>query len=430
MKLFMKSLPIYLLPLIGLLFYSCIDAPVAPNGNMISGTVYDKYGKYEIERFNPLMVSPGNAPITELGNTPEFSINSLNKPYDLVINEYFSSLIVKFEGINTNTLNPVFYHPIYSTFTNWGRNRYIFVEFPPVSSSKKIFIKLISDDNFIQYNNVFYIDEGTSFQEISIVMPDDYYYPSGDIILLEADEDINGNLNFEKFGIKHINGYQYCTFNDSDLAYDPPETLSHFTNVRPHNTNIADNRVLISFPGKFISSDLVLYNSLDDVSDITIPQLPFNNYKIKFTGTYKTNYPYDIAFKNVLLDPGNDCEIIHKEPVQLSEPPDEEINVNGLTEFKISDDNTTGIFIIDLILFYENNYENKILRYFTTKKSFKFSDLTVRGFEFSPNSKYKWCAYKLPEYQNIDELLSTPYFTDNRYNSIQISGMRTFYTGP
>ncbi len=303
--------------------------------------------------------------------------------------------------------------------------------FYPIHIVKKIFIKYISDEPFADYYNKFVVEEGEYFVYTFINIPNISSFPKGDILYLETDEDKSGNLIFEKFGLKHYEPDKgYIAFDDSDLTFNPGEINSQFTNIRPLNSQFISNQVSLTFPGKYWTSDLVIYNDLSDNSTITVPDLPLVNYKIKYTGRYQTNYQYDYAFKDVLLEPGNDCEIIHKEPVKLISPIENAVNINNSTDFIISDDNTPGIFIIDVIMYYENGYEDLILRFFTSRRTFKFSDLTVRGFEFSPNRKYKWCAFKLPEYQSIDELVSSHYITDERYNSLQLSEMRTFFTGP
>lgn len=428
MNKFTKFLSIYLLPVLGLIFYSCIDDPVYPDGNIVNVSLHDFYG--EKHRFNinleRYFVSPGDAPITILTQS-EFIFNTYQSPYDMVITSDNTPYIFKYTGITSKNIKPLYYDYESAHFTRLD----IRIRIPEIKVESTVyFVNFISDFNYLQEANRFTMRTGDSIMYCYLQVPEHIHstYISGKIIIFEAENWGNKeNINYKRFGYKEsdsLNGASTIVFTESDLEYDLPDILTSFSNTPPAGRN-GNSLVSISFPGYSKSADLVLIGGTTGNFDFIIPALPLDN-NVRFTGTYDGGNYLDKAFKSELFELGDNCVITHKEPISLVSPAYGDSNVTGSTIFKIYDDQPGGVYL------YEFNISgaHRPLRIYTERKELKFSEILTREFEWRPNSQYIWFARKFPGFANVDELLSTPYTLSSKYNATQSTEPRYFYTGP
>ncbi len=156
MNKFTKSLSIYLLPVLGLIFYSCIDDPVYPEGNLVNVSLHDFYGeKYRFNSiFDRFLLSPGDAPITILTQS-EFIFNTYQSPYDIVITSDNSSFIYKYMGITSKKIKPLYYGLLESpNFTRLD----IRIRIPEIKEKSTVyFVNFISDfiPNCVNVKHIF-----------------------------------------------------------------------------------------------------------------------------------------------------------------------------------------------------------------------------------------------------------------------------------
>lgn len=434
MKIFLKSLSIYLLPLMAALFYSCIDDPVYPNGNMISGALHDELGTKILTLSDIYYISPGNLPISIIPYSSVFSLDTYKSPYDIVITSYLTNMSIKYHNISSNNIKPVFFDPQRTGYSSY-RSIVAKIVIPGIRSETILFVKFISNESYAQHKYIYSVHEGDSvlFLELAIPRTNGNYIINGHIMIIEAENwPYNNQINFRRFGFKAADSiYDYSTvkFSEAELDNDPQEIFTNFKNIVPQGYYISRNKVAISFTGYNGSNDLTLYNQIYDDENLPIPILPIN-YQIKYTGKYRAGgiYYTQDAFRYILLKPGESGTVIHKEPISLLYPEDGDSNVSGSSEFRIIDNEPGGIYMYDFVFY--TQHANRRFRLFSASKQLKFSDITARGFESIPNSRYLWWVSKLPEFEDVNDLLKTPYVTDPKFNSVQMSQNRTFFTGP
>lgn len=429
MNKFTKSLSIYLLPVLGLIFNSCIDEPVYPDGNIIAGTLYDSDGLVLYDLSDIYYVSPGNYPISHF--SPErFSINAFTSPYDLVVNTEFGDYVFKVMGLNSKSLNLVYDDPEYNNSNNFPF--FFYINVPPSESDETVyFYKFISEENNVQQTGYFNLSYGDSIGFCRIELPfNQLAFTPGKLVIFEAQNWFKGdNINFKNFGYKEIDTLResvIITFTKEELGYDIPETISHFKNIAPNGFTGGGNSIKLCFPPYYKQNELTLYNDVPDDIYITMPLLPVD-YKIKFTGSYTSGGPWERPFKFIYLEPGENGMIIHKQPLYLVDPPDMDTNINSSTVFRINDLEQGGIYMYEFIQI-SNISLSKKLRVFTKNKELTFSDIFCRGFEYKQNALYYWYVYKYPEFSGIDEFANSPYTINIKYNSTQASTLRRFYT--
>ena len=172
---------------------------------------------------------------------------------------------------------------------------------------------------------------------------------------------------------------------------------------------------------------MIIFDGLPDDYNIPIPLLPVN-FKIKYTGTYYGGSFFEYALKYKYFNPGENGIINHSEPISLSYPADKDSIISGNTVFKITDNYTGGVYMYEFYSLH-SSLDSKFFRLFTTRTEVNFSDIISRGFEFIPYSRYYWWVSKLPEFQDVNDLLNSPYVTNTKYNSTQMTERRTFISG-
>ncbi len=431
MNKFTKSLSIYFLPVLGLIFYSCIDAPVSPDGNRITGALYGKHDKLSVNLYSDYFISIGNAPLYLIEGTPEFSLNSFTVPYDLVINEFYGNLIYKYEGIKINNTKPLFLDPHAPESPDWLGYSDFVVRLPVSKHIRTFYLKVISEDKFYQQNYKYVIGPGDTLVGVWFHYPDITRKFSGKIMFLQEEVTEERMLEFPKYGIKSLDEVTFdrIEFTESDISYDPQEVTRTFRNSVPEGSYDYRSIVSLTFGGHDNGSDMNIYEGIRNGMEFTMPLLPLNDLRYKYIGGYQTGAYMGYASKEVVLNPGDEVNIIHKAPPAIISPEDNAVNIYGNDVFKINDDNQQGVYIYEFVVL-RNFGVYKHLKYYTTKKELKFSDITCRGFEMQPNSTYYWWVYKLPGFQDIDKLLAVHYLKDSRYNDLELSQVRSFTTGP
>lgn len=434
MKLFIKSLYKYLLLLLALSLSSCIDDPVNPEGNMVSGSLYDQYGTKIKTLTDGFLISPGNQPITMLPYGSDFSINTFTSPFDIVITSFRTSIAVKYQDVEGSAIKPIFFDPTQLTLLHY-ESFALKIRIPEIRKNQtRFYTKLLTNKFYIPEREYHQLYEGDSilYHVIKMRESENPNIVIGSLMIFEVD--ITGgpaNMNYKRFGIKAedtINDNRTIVFTEEELLYDIQETQVTYRNTPPAGRNSGGNKIAITFPGYEKNNDIEMYNSLPDEHTMNIPLLPIE-HKMKYTGQYNGGMFYEKAFKTKIFEPGESGEIIHNEPITLVTPADGDSLLYGSSEFKINDNEPGGIYLYEFMQII-NFYEYKILRFFTGRKELDLSEITCRGFERQPNTRYYWTVCKYPEYQNTGEFLSTIYFYDTRYNSTQMTERRTFYTGP
>ena len=430
MNKFTKSLSIYLLPVLGLIFYFCIDDPVNPDVNLVNISIHDEYGEQYSQLYDDrFFISPGDAPITIFMQS-EIFLNTFNSPHDLVITSFSDESIYKYMGITSKDIKPLYYE-YYSNSNNF-RSFSIRINIPEIKVERtEYFVKYISDLNYVQEMNQHTMRFGDSIMYCHLKIPENMYsyFLSGKIIIFEASNWGHGNkIDYRKFGYKESDFFsenQTIVFTESDLEYDLPDILTNFKNIPPTGRSGSGNDVSISFPGYSKSADLLLIKYGPNNFMFDIPALPFEN-RIKFTGRYSGGNSPEKAFKYELFDIGENCIITHKEPVSIVSPAYGDSNITGSTIFKINDEQPGGVYVYEFNIYAPYGP----LRIYTAKKELKFSEIISRGFEWRPNREYIWFVSKFPGFTDVDDLLSSPYTTSAKYNATQSTEPRYFYTGP
>lgn len=428
MKILIKSLSILLIILWCILLSSCIDDPVNPEGNYISGTLFSNYDTLLVyEYLNNYEISISDAPVFLIYKDANFILNSYSTPYNIVISDYYNDAILKYEGLNINNISPLYYFSFENYQSYWSFGRYHTVTFPPLQSDKIIFLKFISTSKFFQDEQVFNLTKGTFYTDFGINYNQNI--SEAEVIYLEAEKNRNNQYQFTNYGRKHIDNLSFTNFNNSDIAFDPPEFIVNAVNILPAGKTEGKNKVSINFPGMFSTSDLVIYDDVPSNTSVIMPELPINSCRYKYTGTYKGGFYDENIFKNIFFNPGENPTVHHPASPMLKSPEDNSVNINQNTKFEISDNSDPGVYVF-YFFYLRGNYPYNILGYYSTNKIHSFSEITCRGFEYKPNSEYIWWVNKLPDFSNVDELLAEPYTQNPVYNTLEASEIRTFHTGP
>ena len=401
---------------------------------MVSGSLYDPNGTKIRTLADAHLISPGNQPISMLPYGSDFTINTFTSPFDIVITSFRTSVTFKFQDVEGSAIKPVFFDPTQAALLHYETFA-LRIRIPEIRKNQtRIYTKLLTDKFYIPEREYHQLHEGDSILYHVIKMREEEYSHNviGSLMIFEVD--ITGgpaNMNYQRFGIKAkdtINDNNTIVFTEEELQYDIPETQVTYRNIPPAGRNSSGNKIAVTFPGYEKNNDIEMYNSLPDEFTMNIPLLPIE-HKMKYTGQYNGGSFYERAFKTKIFDPVESGEIIHNEPITLVAPADGDSLLYGLSEFKINDNEPGGIYLYEFIQIISYS-EFRILRFITGRKELRLADITCRGFERQPSTRYYWTVCKYPGYQNTGEFLSTIYFYDTRYNSTQMTERRTFFTGP
>lgn len=414
----------------------CAVDLVAPDNN-INGVIYDNNG-FEFYRNNwPVRISAGEFPIAYIYQTPLFSLSVVSKPYDLVLTFPYDTLyyeepsVIKYKEISTNSPKIVD-AGIVGTPRVHGFDAYI--HFPPLVNNKLIFYKFISDANFLQENFSHYAAKGTENAQLVVFIPSGNNVISGRVFYLEATlNEINGEItSYDKFGIKdltlRLNQTHEIFFSDADLAYNPPEVESNVTVNFPQNSRPKVISVNLGAPSFNIASELTLFRFTNFTSNVIVPKLPGNEFKLKLYSAYGTSYNLSFsepAEKWVYFEPGENAFINHNDIIQVLSPEDNTENVTENTVFEITDNSEAGIYSYDILRPGKNI---RCIRLITTSKKLMLKDFIVSGFEYQADQEYIWKVKKYLGYNSMDEFVSGIYTTGKHFSVL--SKGRIFKTAP
>lgn len=413
-----KSYKILIFILITALFQGCLDDPVDYTGTMVDGTVHDQFGMY-----NPsVKVSVGDYPIVATDAYGKFSLENEQFPYNVTISD-IHSYTVKFIGLTIP-------NPLLTTFEDYGNSHSCFarVHFPEITSEyDEAIIKFISADKNAQFDyKAYFPDSGFNMR---VRIPNDKSRIEGKLIFLQY----SMVSSYKKFGIKDISlnaGYsiQEITFTDIDVEYNPPELYSEFNIQLSPEFNRVYSTVSLLFSGMDNSSAIELPSSYynEPYGYMVTPELPTVKYIIKFTN-YASVDNYQLSSQMwVYSVPGENISMNHTKSISLQQPANEEKNVNDNTEFTFSDNEQGGIYVFRILPDPFSDYH--LVDVVTDKYPITLRDFKTWGYQFKPNTTYRWGVVKYPGYKNIDDFVSSKYTEDTLYKKIPASERFSFTT--
>lgn len=396
-------------------FSGCIDDPVKPDTTTISGKIYDG---------SIFFISPGDYPIVSNDRNGMFHLEIPGIPYDLIISEtfyYSGNSTVKYTNI-TNSMSHFLLRPYYhNIYTN---NCRFMVEYPQPGNSNTVLIKFVSEDYFSEGHN--------NLGRVTIALPEDKFSISGKLIYFEGLKDGEGGfIRCDKFGIKDITLYEgdnsTIVFDPGEINYDPAEFFTDVNISLPQSFSCL-SRVSLSIPGYSGSSDLIINYLGCGNRFISIPLLDHLGFKIKVHSWYSPYLTFgEISEGEVwkYFDAQNSINLVHNESFALLSPADDEINITDSTTFEISD-NSALPAVYEFVLF----FGHKTARVYTNKRSIKFSDFRSWNFSLLPGTSYLWNVRKFPNFNSVDEFLSTPYVINKNYSHVESVSGRIFKTKP
>ena len=409
------------------LFNGCLDAPVAPIGN-VNGKVYDRYGYpayYSV-------ISEGDYPIAKPDYKGNFTFDGIKYPYDLVVGSEPQNES-KYIGLSSNIA--IVYD--YIGFDIPALNYRIAVSFPPLKSQKTLFINFLSADNFKQLNYTGAFYRGDSLFGIGFYMHGLNPQINGKLMYLEASTDGSGRIiSYDKFGIKNVTLYtneldQRFDFSPDEINHTPETGTLNFTVTAPNNLDTRFTDCFINFPSLNNCSDIMLEEiAYENSGSFNVPVFTGIDYRFKMNNIYY-NWPVYNPFKKTgqkweFAKPGNNVTITHDAPIVLLTPPDRQNSVSDSTTFSIFDPGEKGVYVFKFF----DGMESTQTSVFTDKTSFKFAELRSRLVNFPHNYTSYWCVIKYPKYTTINDFVAVNYVTDDLYNSIPCSQTFIFTTAP
>jgi hypothetical protein len=401
-------------------FSGCIDDPVNPDTTKISGKIYEGI------LFNKYLISPGEYPIVSNDRNGMFHLEIPGKPYDLIISEnlyYGENSTVKYTNI-TNSMNYFLIEPDfrYVNSDNLFPNKCSFqVEYPEPENSNTVLIKFASEDYFSENQ--------TNYGRVTIALPEDKSSISGKLIYFEGFPDEQGGFyRCDKFGIKEITLYEgdnsTIVFDPAEINYDPVEIFSYVNISLPLNFSFNSSYISLSIPGYSACSDLIINYLRFQNQYVSIPILNHLGFKIKVHSIYTTTGGLGDIWQ--YFDAQSNINLMHQKTFDLLTPADEEINISDSTTFEISDNSTLpAICGFNLIYGW-----NKTARVYTNKRSIKFSDFRSWNLSFLSGTSYLWSVRKFPNFNSVDEFLSTPYIINKNFSHVESVKNHIFKTKP
>lgn len=396
----------------------CIDDPVIQNGT-VTGTIYGKYGMP-----NPYtLVSIEDYPIIGVDLLGNFSIDNNVIPYDLTFGNNYQSA-TKYVGLSNSQLRLF-------AFNDYGSigSCQVTVKFPFIPVNNYVYIKFISNDNFMHFTE--FATEDTSLTMEVGIMPDKDKI-EGRLIFLKYR--YGSSIKYDNFGIKNITLYRGShtnppiVFTPADISYNPPEVNMLYTIQTSGYYRRMDNDAYLNFPGMNFNSSMQLPYFYGQYSTgyFQIPLLPELNYNIKFKNyiDFSFDSTYTFSEKWLFVNPGENVFMQHEESIKLMSPSEEYWYVTDNTKFEFTDTEPGGIYVFR---FYRFIFESDLdLTVITDKHSLEFKDIKSRGVTFMRDKKYYWNVRKYPGYKNIDEFAARNVVKDTIYNSIPSSTTRRF----
>lgn len=415
-KINRTKLYITLLIISNLFISGCIDNPDNIS-NKLNGTVYDKYGM-----LHPYsLVSAGDYPIVATDFYGAFLLENDNFPYDLTVSDIYSSNSQKFLNL-TIPAPQITFLDVYG----YASSTYLKVHFPLLGEQEYAYIRFISPDLTVQFNNFVY--EGDIF-DCSVGFLTNKKQISGKLIFLKFIY-VNGVRRFENFGYKNLvlgSGYQEIFFSSQDISYNPNEIPCKFSVDVQNTYDFWYSVVEMKFKDMHENSNLEL-DLLDNPIGgyYIVPELPEIEYKIKFIGmagnpTNFRNFSKQWVYKN----PGEDTHLDITRTLEIQSPANGEKNITNNSSFIFTDPEPQGIYIYQIS---KERYFGNTANIITTSNNLKLSELSTRLFKFESNKTYYWFVKKYPGYESVDEFASGRLKPDTLFNKIPCSEVYSFTT--
>lgn len=420
MKSLRKYLPAFVIIFSSLLYTGCVDSPVAPKTEVITGKIYSEYS----ENF---LVSIDEYPIVHTMRNTIFNLNKPEGPYNLVVSDFSfywpeSQYVIKYGGVTTNSPQIIMaFNPYGEYYYGLDQDYHIYIHSPYFKGSKAIFTKFVNDKKY--HDNSTYIPRSDSIG-VSLLTPAGEQNMSGRLYILVADVD----------SLIQYQIISYTNFGWIDLTLAPGRNPSIFLTPSDLNHDPAEFTVPVSsdFPVEleerlYISMGVPFKNGYKDIDisplrfgkEFILPQLNIPSYKTKLTAQY-TGIMQGIDY--AYFEPGSPMHIAYDPTFTISSPPETgEINDNTL--FQINDPDQGSVYEITFLRYTHS-------KYITTKKSFSFSEAKARGFEFEAGKEYKWCVRKFSGFGTVDEFLREPYVNNDKLDKIMVSTLRRFVYSP
>lgn len=398
-----------------LIFTGCIDDPVTPTGS-ISGFVYDEYG---MPNSNTL-VSVGEYPIIGIDRMGKFSAEPTTIPYDITIGG--DGLASKYIGLTSNDIKLFSYNQY-----GYGNSCNMLISFPPVSKFNKVFIKFISPEFSIDFNNVVYPPDTIMATSVGI-FPDKSVI-SGKLVYLEVEDNYNITY-YKKYGVKNVTlfaaGINRFTFNENELRL--PEQKLQYYHITTDNYRTAISIISFHFAGMHNSSELITEYIHNNTGIRFTPVLEGLDYRVRFTNrlTFSDTLPLrSESVKWVYAGINEDISFHHPENIRLVYPANGSAIYSDSTKFIFDDTEPGGIYMYCI---FNQHYDENYLRanIITQRYPLQLSDFKTRGVNFKPGINYIWSVRKYMGYKSMEEFTSTNITEDTTYKFIPASSQNYF----
>lgn len=399
----------------------CVDENLTPNSGNIEIHLCDEKAIQGISTGFVEHMSIEAYPIAIQDRFGVFHLSTSNFPYNLRVlqyNYYFNNYIVfnQISKQNVFIVNPSYYRSLQTNLC------YFFIRHPKVSIDKRYLLKFISPDIFTDLYSSFRYDTITN-SFYGIKLPINTNSISGKILFFEITYDSIHKVitSFDKYGEKNISVNTGSTldfnFNEEDIKYNPEESNVTCNIIYPERVLGSNTKILLSFDGFNLSSDLLLY--IDDWEtlyrsyNIQVPSSLPTRFRIKlynscaFVNDWQERWVYGAPGSSMSLD--NSFQPILFSPANRS-------SVTDTTIFTYGADQKEGIYYLNIngqIFVTKNNQ--------TTLK-----ELKVNGFTFPNKKRCSWWVTFFSGFNSIDEFVSQPYLLNPKYTSRSVSEHRLF----
>lgn len=405
----------------------CIDEPVAPTERIIHGKIYP----VDILSLDEDLISIGYYPIASSTSDGSFEIASSMNPYDLTVsshNPYFNytRYISTFAGLTIDKPQIVFHRyglgigdPPYPVACKLN------IFFPEIKVNNKVIVcKFVSSSDFNQ--PPFYVSEPLADSINTIVyLPEGQNTISGKIYFFEWTYAENEITSYDNYGVKdivlHPGGNTPLTFESSDLLNPGEVTVPASVHFK-EGFFLQNSITVLNITAGEKQHQIAISDLYEPTGTVLVPLINTPELKIRMYSHY-SNLTREGGYQWIAVNPGAPLVMKHNETIHQLLPVNRQSNITDTTTFLISDDDEPAI--------YEHILEGRnILKFYTNKKSLKFSDFRSRDFIITPFTQYYWSVKKYASYSSNDEFVTKPYLWNDRDTYIETSRSQYFFTAP
>jgi hypothetical protein len=253
----------------------------------------------------------------------------------------------------------------------------------------------------------------------------------GKLLYLECEGDPWEINSYKKYGIKDVTLYTQAnneiTFSQNEVSFDPEEKYSEIISTGQSSEMYHDYTGSYLYI-KNIHNEIRLENNiLGNYSYFTLPVLPDLDYSIKIEDA-AIGQEGQHSSKWIYIQPGENATIMHEQWPAIISPVNNAADITDTTTFMISDNLGPGIYQYSFRQ--DSTHQSIYFDIYTEKKSFKLKDIISKGIIIPPNIRFRWWVNKVPNFNSMDEFVSTPFVLDDKYTSLQNSKMFKFTTAP